>query len=173
MLLRVSFENESKIQKLKVFSIQSIKCESVNVTLSRLDEALKEAKILQDSYMCVTADKKEIKEKLKEACRKEEPVQIARKFCLEEHEGKYYCLKDGKCFGNLCKGCIKHECEVNGKKEILNPPESYIEEVKASGFIFDDKKYNINVEDNQNLTHMEKWCTLVPNRYSWPSRFLI
>ena len=47
----------------------SIDCESSNVTLARLDDALREAGILEESYMCVTAEKNEIKEKLKEACR--------------------------------------------------------------------------------------------------------
>lgn len=104
------------------FALYSIHCESSNTTLKRLDEALMQAGILQESFICVTADKEEIKEKLKQACRREEPVQIARKFCLEEKQGKYYCLKDGKCFGNLCKGCIKHECQIKGEKKILNPP---------------------------------------------------
>ena len=49
------------------------------MTLSRLDKALKESSIIQNSYLCVTADKAEIKDKLKEACRQEEKVQIARK----------------------------------------------------------------------------------------------
>ena len=75
--------------------------------MDRLNKALEEANIIQESYMCVSAKKTEIKEKLKEACRSETRVQIARKYCLEEHNGKYYCLKDGKCFGQLCRGCVK------------------------------------------------------------------
>ena len=47
----------------------SINCEPVNVTLSRLDDALDDAGILDESYMCVASDKTTIKEKLKEACR--------------------------------------------------------------------------------------------------------
>ena len=79
----------------------------MNKTMDRLNKALEEANIIQESYMCVSAKKTEIKEKLKEACRSETRVQIARKYCLEEHNGKYYCLKDGKCFGQLCRGCVK------------------------------------------------------------------
>jgi len=147
----------------KVTCCCNIDCESSNVTLARLDDALREAGILDESYMCVTAEKNEIKEKLKEACRQEEQVQIARKYCLEEKKGKYYCLKDGKCFGNMCKGCIKHECEINDKKEIMNPPKSYIDKVKKSGNIYDNPN-PINVDDRRNLTHMRKWCTKVPNK---------
>ena len=91
-------------------------------------------------------------------------MQIARKYCLEEHDGKYYCLKDGKCFGNMCKGCIKHECEVDGVKEILNPPESYVTKMLESGNIFDNPNNDINVDDRLNVTHMKKWCTKVPNK---------
>ena len=93
-----------------IFIITNIirtKCESLNKTMDRLNKALEEANIIQESYMCVSAKKTEIKEKLKEACRSETRVQIARKYCLEEHNGKYYCLKDGKCFGQLCRGCVK------------------------------------------------------------------
>ena len=146
---------------LKIHS-HSIHCEHNNVTLIRLDEALKESSIIQNSHLCVTAEKSEIKEKLKEACRKEEKVQIARQYCLEEHEGKYYCLKDGKCFGHLCKGCIKHECEVKGQKKIMNPPESYIQEALDSGFTYDPKVADtINVDDHSELNHLREWCTQV------------
>ena len=144
---------------------RSIHCEHNNVTLIRLDQALKESSIIQNSHLCVTADKSEIKEKLKEACRQEEKVQIARQYCLEEHEGKYYCLKDGKCFGHLCKGCIKHECEVQGQKKIMNPPESYIQEALESGFTYDPEvAETINVDDHSELNHLREWCTQVPNR---------
>ncbi len=143
----------------------SIGCESSNETLARLDKALKAANILKESHLCVTSDKAEIKDKLKEACRREERVQIARKYCLEEHGGKYYCLKDGKCFGNLCKGCIKHECEVNGTKQILNPPEEYyVKNVQRPGD--DSPKYDINVDDKKGIMHFREWCTLVPNKYA-------
>ena len=130
-----------------------------------MNKALEEADIVQESYMCVTAQKSEIKEKLKEACRREMRVQIARKYCLEEHSGKYYCLKDGKCFGQLCRGCVKHECEVNGYKTILNPPEEYTQQVIASGFQANDTISEIiNVQDRPGLKHERKWCTDVPNR---------
>ena len=135
------------------------------MTLARLDKALTDANIIQNSYLCVTADKLEIKEKLKEACRQEQKVQIARKYCLEEHDGKYYCLKDGKCFGHLCKGCIKHECEVDGQKKIMNPPESYIQKALDEGFEADPNvSRTINVDDQKNLHHMREWCTQVPNK---------
>ena len=48
--------------------------------------------------------------------RQEEQVQIARKYCLEEKKGKYYCLKDGKCFGNMCKGSMSIVIDSNVTK---------------------------------------------------------
>jgi len=39
---------------------------------------------------------------------------------------RYYCLKEGKCFGATCQGCLKHECEIDGTKTIVNPPEQYM-----------------------------------------------
>jgi hypothetical protein len=39
------------------------------VTLSRLDDALEDAGILDESYICITSNKTTIKDKLKEACR--------------------------------------------------------------------------------------------------------
>ena len=131
---KCNIQNVSTATRPTTFSYTRSKCESYNTTLERLNKALEDADIVQESYMCVTAQKSEIKEKLKEACRREMRVQIARKYCLEEHSGKYYCLKDGKCFGQLCRGCVKHECEVNGYKTILNPPEEYTQKVIAAGF---------------------------------------
>ena len=103
-------------------------------------------------------------------CRQEKRVLIAKKYCLEEHQGKSFnCLKEGKCSGNLCKGCIKHECIKikNGKekKEILNPPKNYVRTMLESGNILVDPNNPINVEDRANLTHHKKWCTKVPNMY--------
>ena len=64
----------------------------------------------------------------------------------------------------LCKGCIKHECEIDGKKEILNPPESYVKGIPI-GMVLEESHNPINVEDKADLRHMKKWCTKVPNRY--------
>ena len=73
--------------------------------------------------------------------------------------------KDGKCFGQLCRGCVKHECEVNGHKTILNPPEEYTQRVLASGFQPNESiSATINVEDRPELSHERKWCTRVPNK---------
>ena len=73
--------------------------------------------------------------------------------------------KDGKCFGQLCRGCVKHECEVNGHKTILNPPEEYTQQVLASGFQPNETvSATINVEDRPELSHERKWCTRVPNK---------
>jgi hypothetical protein len=57
------------------------------VTLERLDKALNDSGIIQNSYKCVEADKTNIKDELREACRKETLVQIAWKYCLEEQGG--------------------------------------------------------------------------------------
>ena len=64
----------------------------------------------------------------------------------------------------MCKGCIKHECEIDGKKEILNPPESYVKEIPLE-MILEESHNPINVEDKADLRHMKKWCTKVPNMY--------
>ena len=85
-------------------------------------------------------------------------------FCEKENNGKYFCLKDEKCKGNVCRGCIKHECEIHGKKEILNPPESYIKGMPFERSLEESHK-PINVEDKADLRHMKKWCTKVPNMY--------
>ena len=73
-------------------------------------------------------------------------------------------MKDAKCKGNVCRGCIKHECEIDGKKEILNPPESYIKGMPFERSLEESHK-PINVEDKADLRHMKKWCTKVPNMY--------
>ena len=64
----------------------------------------------------------------------------------------------------MCRGCIKHECEIDGKKEILNPPESYVNGIPI-GMILEESHNPINVEDKADLRHMKKWCTKVPNMY--------
>ena len=64
----------------------------------------------------------------------------------------------------MCKGCIRHECEVNGKKEILNPPESYIRDIQLSGYEFGSTEPTVNVGDNNTLMHFSKWCSMVPNK---------
>ena len=73
-------------------------------------------------------------------------------------------MKDAKCKGNVCKGCIKHECEIDGKKEILNPPESYVKGIPVQ-MVLEESQNPINVEDKADLRHMKKWCTKVPNMY--------
>ena len=58
---------------------------------------------------------------------------------------------------------FQHECEVNGVKTILNPPEEYTQKVLASGFQRSINVSNlINVQDRPGLTHIRKWCTSVP-----------
>ena len=47
----------------------SIDCEHMNVTMARIDKRLKDKGITVGSYKCVTASMKEIKEKMKMACR--------------------------------------------------------------------------------------------------------
>ena len=95
-------------------------------------------------------------------CSVEKNVYIAKLYCEKENYGKYFCLKDAKCKGNVCKGCIKHECEIDGKKEILNPPESYVKGIPVQ-MVLEESQNPINVEDKADLRHMKKWCTKVPN----------
>ena len=66
------------------------------------------------------------------------------------------------------KGCIKHQCENYGKKEILNPPEDYIKEKLESGGNHNNfKQSNRNGYNLADPTAMKKWCTRVPNRYGY------
>ncbi len=103
------------------------------------------------------AKRSEIKDKLKALCKSQDAVFIARKFCIEQKKGKYFCVKDGKCFGDECKGCIKHECQVKGQKEIFTPPENYVKDrLKAKDF---DKSVAVNVDDMKGQKAQRKWCT--------------
>jgi len=168
MSKRICNQESKNEHQGKITCCCSIDCEHKNVTMARINKRLKDKGITVGSYKCVTASMKEIKEKMKMACRQEKRVLIAKKYCLEEHQGKSFnCLKEGKCSGNLCKGCIKHECIKikNGKKqkEILNPPKNYVRTMLESGNILVDPNNPINVEDRAHLTHHKKWCTKVPN----------
>ena len=68
--------------------------------------------------VCVssTEGQEDIKKKLTEACSADDRVHIAKRYCIEERNGAYFCLKDGKCIGRHCMGCVRHECEVNGTR---------------------------------------------------------
>ena len=78
----------------------------------------KEFNTTQRASVCVNSSKgqADIKRKLTDACSADDRVDIAKKFCIEERKGTYFCLKDGKCIGDECMGCIRHECEVDGKR---------------------------------------------------------
>ena len=39
-----------------------------------------------------------------------------KKNCNEEKKGTYFCLKDGRCVGNECIGCVRHKCDIDGKR---------------------------------------------------------
>ena len=68
--------------------------------------------------ICVKTSKgqNDIKKKLSAACKADKIVSIVKKFCNQEKKGTYFCLKDGRCIGEQCIGCIRHECEFNGKR---------------------------------------------------------
>ena len=137
-------------------------CESTQDTQHRLDQELQTEIGNSSSGICVEADRMSIKDKLKELCSKEDRVFVARKYCIEERKGQYFCVKDGKCFGKQCKGCIKHECEVLGKKELINPPASYMERhLKSKDF---DKNVAVNVDDMKDVEKVKQWCTMVRDR---------
>ncbi len=72
---------------------------------------------------------------------------------------RYFCLKEGKCFGTTCKGCIKHECEINKKKTIITVPDDYISKNLESANRVLAK--DINVEDKTDGKAVEKWCTML------------
>ncbi len=115
------------------------------------------------SGICVTAPREEIKEKLKQTCASEDKVFVARKYCVEEKDGQYFCVKEGKCFGDICKGCLKHECETEGgKKEFFETPADFLEKHLAEGDF--DKDAAVNVDDMKNVTRVEKWCTMIEDR---------
>ena len=139
----------------------SIKCEKKEITQSRLNEEFAE-EVGETSGICTDVSKDRIKERLKEMCSTEDKVFIARKFCIEEKNGAYFCVKDGKCFGDQCKGCIKHECEIDGQKNIINPPESYVDLRLEKGDF--DKNAVINVDDMKNTQKNRRWCTSIEDR---------
>ena len=58
----------------------------------------------------------DIKEKLSEACKADKMVYIVKKYCNEEKKGTYFCLKDGRCVGNECIGCVRHKCDIDGER---------------------------------------------------------
>ena len=68
--------------------------------------------------ICVKSSKGQIdiKEKLSEACKADKMVYIVKKYCNEEKKGTYFCLKDGRCVGNECIGCVRHKCDIDGKR---------------------------------------------------------
>ena len=68
--------------------------------------------------ICVESDKgqADIKEKLSKACKADEMVNIVKKYCNEEKKGTYFCLKDGRCVENECIGCVRHQCDIDGKR---------------------------------------------------------
>ena len=68
--------------------------------------------------ICVESDKgqADIKEKLSKACKADEMVNIVKKYCNEEKKGTYFCLKDGRCVENECVGCVRHQCDIDGKR---------------------------------------------------------
>ena len=69
-------------------------------------------------HICVNSSKgqPDLETKLKKACRGDKMVYIAKKYCNEEEQGTYYCLKEGRCLGNQCLGCVRHECDINGDR---------------------------------------------------------
>ena len=81
----------------------------------RLVEALN---LSAKDHICVNSSKgqPDLKAKLKRACQGDKMVYIAKKYCNEEKHGTYFCLKEGKCLDDLCLGCVRHECEINGDR---------------------------------------------------------
>ena len=81
----------------------------------RLVEALN---LSAKDHICVNSSKgqPDLETQLKKACRGDKMVYIAKKYCNEEEQGTYYCLKEGRCLGNQCLGCVRHECDINGDR---------------------------------------------------------
>ena len=144
----------------------SIKCESAEDTKSRLNEEF-DREVGVTSGICAEMSRDEIKQKMKELCKTEDRVFIARKYCMEEKNGQYFCVKDGKCLGKACKGCIKHECEVEGIKELANPPPEYMEKhLKLKDF---NKNVAVNIDDMKNTEKIQQWCTMTKDRKQCPT----
>ena len=74
--------------------------------------------ISRKDSICVRSTKgqDDIKAKLSVACKADKIVYIVKKFCNEEKKGTYFCLKDGRCVGYQCIGCVRHECDIDGKR---------------------------------------------------------
>ena len=49
--------------------------------------------------ICVDVDRDQIKQRLNEVCKTRDEVFVARKFCMEETGGAYFCVKNGHCYG--------------------------------------------------------------------------
>ncbi len=95
----------------------SIRCEAASKTRTRLNAEF-ESKIGDSTGICVDVTRDQIKPRLNEVCKSRDEVFVARKYCMEDMKGAYFCVKNGHCFGQQCKGCIKHECEA-GKNFFL------------------------------------------------------
>lgn len=147
----------------------AITCESEEKTKDRLNEEIKAEMGEDSSGICVNVTKEtgsdpgdKLKVKLKELCSTQDRVFVARKFCLEEKKGKYFCVKDGKCLARYCIGCLKHECEIGGDKSIVNPPEDYMKKhLELKDF---DKNVAVNVDDMKNVEKIGKWCSMIEDR---------
>lgn len=141
----------------------SVKCESATKTKARLEEEFNNENDEEESSgICLEVPRDDIKARLKEECKTNDEVFVARKYCTEEKEGSYFCVKDGKCFGAHCKGCLKHECEIAGNKAIMNPPKAYMDEhLKSRDF---DKNVTVNVDDMDGVIKNKQWCTQLKDR---------
>ena len=41
--------------------------------------------------------------------------------------GQYMCLKQVKCVGNWCRGCVVNTCHVNGEEVMVGSTEKYLQ----------------------------------------------
>ena len=83
--------------------------------------------------ICVESEKgkADIKEKLSKACKADKMVDIVKKYCNEEKKGTYFCLKDGRCVENECIGCVRHQCDIDGKRCVNKNLRFYIHDFQT------------------------------------------
>ncbi len=157
----------------KITCCCSIACESAETVRDRLNGefasfpgktlVVENNNMTHGSPLCVEASRDKIKSKLAEVCSTRDEVFVARKYCMEELGGAYFCVKNGHCFGRLCKGCIHHECEDDQNQKLsAEPPKHYFQErMRLRDF---DTNVAVNVDDMDDNERLRQWCTSVNGR---------
>jgi len=149
----------------KITCCCSVKCEDAAETKTRLKAEFAE-NVGTDGEgsdsLCVDVERERIKAELEEICRTRDEVLIARKYCLEEMRGSYFCVKNGHCFGRQCRGCARHECEAGGVKQDFSLPADYVAARRDAGDF--ERGVAVNVDDMKGVERLRQWCTELEDR---------